>query len=185
MTQLADISLSTYERMIEAGVFDSDEAGRVELVRGRITKMTPINFEHANTLAMATDWSYDSAPRDKVLIRVQTPILLTRTNSAPQPDLFWIAKKDYSRHATAPDIRLLIEVSDSTVSYDLGEKADLYAEEGIEDYWVVNIPARAVHVHRQPQGNSYTDVAVYHGSDEIRPLRHPHVVLTPAQIFDL
>ena len=98
------------ERMIEAGVFESDEAGRVELVRGRITKMTPINYEHANAVQALTDWSYDTAPRDQVTIRVQAPLLLPTSNSVPQPDVFWITRKDYGRHPLPEDVHLLVEV---------------------------------------------------------------------------
>jgi Uma2 family endonuclease len=47
---------------------------------------------------------------------------------------------------------LVIEVSDSTVTYELSRKADLYRQYGVREYWVVDINARCVHLHRLDGG---------------------------------
>jgi Uma2 family endonuclease len=47
-----------------------------------------------------------------------------------------------------PDLYLLIEISDSTLAYDLRRKANLYRQYGVREYWVVDVNAGAVHVHR-------------------------------------
>jgi Uma2 family endonuclease len=64
------------------------------------------------------------------------------------------------------EIRLVIEVSDTTVSFDLTVKAKLYARAGIYEYWVVHVPEQKVIVHREPKGGEYTRLSI-HKSQEL------------------
>jgi Uma2 family endonuclease len=80
-------------------------------------------------------------------------------------------------------VLLIVEVSDSSLRFDLGEKADLYAAAGISDYWVVNVSTHTIVVHRDPADGHYRDVQTYRESDELRPLRIPEVVLRPAALW--
>src|SRR6185312_6222346 len=103
---------------------------------------------------------------------------------AAQPDLAWVARRDYSPgHPEHPDVFLVIEVADSSVLYDCGEKADLYASARIADYWVVNIPDRSVEVFRQPGDGRYRNHEVFKAGDEIHPLAFPLVTLPVSLLF--
>jgi Uma2 family endonuclease len=80
--------------------------------------------------------------------------------SEPQPDLAVLKPRaeGYRRaHPTAVDVLLLIEVSDTTLRYDLGRKARLYATHGVAEYWVVDLIANRVWLHRKPTGAQYSD----------------------------
>lgn len=96
----------------------------------------------------------------------------------PEPDLIVTGKsiRDYQDNVTPEEIRLLIEVADSTVSFDLNQKAALYARAGIADYWVIDIPARIVHVHRAPEQGVYTKVTRHDFKEQIYPLANHHAV---------
>ena len=50
---------------------------------------------------------------------------------------------------------LAIEVVDSSLEYDLGEKAGLYAVAGVPEYWVVNLIDCVLVVFREPDEGSY------------------------------
>lgn len=54
-------------------------------------------------------------------------------------------------------VKLVIEISDSTVRTDLGLKADCYAEAGVPEYWVVDINEKRVlmHANPRPDGSGY------------------------------
>jgi len=93
----------------------------------------------------------------------------------PDPDLMVTTKsvRDFNDNPTPADIRLLIEIADSTVNYDLGKKARLYARAGIPDYWVVDIPDRLIHVHRVPKRDAFMSVARYRFDESIAPLADP------------
>ncbi|MCH8923112.1 MAG: Uma2 family endonuclease [Planctomycetes bacterium] len=91
--------------------------------------------------------------------------------------------EDTAGHPLPEDVLLLIEVADSTLESDCGEKAMLYAETGVADYWVVALEQRAIRVFRQPTAEGYQSKLVMHGDEELRPLAFADVVLKPAQIF--
>jgi hypothetical protein len=90
----------------------------------------------------------------------------------PEPDLIVTTQsiREYRDNVTPQDIRLLIEIADSTVNFDLNHKARLYARAGIVDYWVVDIPAQLVHVHREAKRGAYANVAEYAFHQQINPL---------------
>lgn len=93
----------------------------------------------------------------------------------PEPDLIVTTQsvRDFNDNPTPADIRLLIEIADTTLNYDLGKKACLYARAGIPDYWVVDIPNRLVHVHRVPQQDAFTNLVRYRFDESIAPLADP------------
>jgi Uma2 family endonuclease len=105
-------------------------------------------------------------------------------DSEPEPDLVWVKEKDYSTQNPLPeDVLLVIEVADTSLAKDRGIKAKLYAEAGIQDYWIVNILERTIEVRRDPQGSSYRSVEVYRAGQDVRPLAFPNVVLPVSTLF--
>jgi Uma2 family endonuclease len=67
---------------------------------------------------------------------------------APSPDHYLFAASIDDANVTGANVLLVIEVSDSTLDYDLGEKARAYAEHGVREYWVIDPNERRVFVHR-------------------------------------
>ncbi len=177
-------TLAEYDRMIEAGLFDGPTPRRAELIGGEIREMTPIGPAHDDAVTRLEYWSHDNAPRSEVLIRVQCSIGLPELQSAPQPDVAWVVRRDYRRHRpTAADVLLIIEVAESSLASDRGEKAELYATAGIAEYWLVDLTSQAVEVRRDPFGGQYRSLQTYTGDQELRPLRFTDIVLRPAMLF--
>lgn len=88
--------------------------------------------------------------------RVLSPLALS-VDSEPEPDIAVVPEGNYT--AAHPTTALLvIEVADSSLPKDRGVKAALYAMSGIEDYWLVDLSARAVEVHRAPTEGRYARV---------------------------
>lgn len=50
-------------------------------------------------------------------------------------------------------VRLVIEVLDSTLKTDLGHKAELYADAGVPEYWVVDVNENRVLMHANPHSD--------------------------------
>ena len=65
---------------------------------------------------------------------------------------------------------LLVEVADTSYALDAGEQLGRYARDGIEQYWIVNIPARRVEVYRLVQPQRAYDEPVFYGLDDVVPL---------------
>jgi Uma2 family endonuclease len=184
MSTVTHLTIAEYDRMIAAGAFDPRERNRLELIHGELREMTPIGSEHEVIVDDLMEWSVLNLPRGKIRVRVQNSIGIPALDSAPEPDLAWVARRDYRRgRPTAEDVLLVIEVSESTLRFDWGEKAELYAAAGISDYWVVDVAARSVVVHRDHAAGRYRDVRTYRESDELRPLQVPEVKLCPSQLW--
>lgn len=143
--------------MAEAGVLSPDD--RTELIEGEIVDMPPIGPNHASVVGLLSKLLIRKMD-DDALVRVQLPVRFV-PRSEPQPDFALVNPRvDHYReaHPVARDVLLLIEVSDSTLRYDLDTKARLYATHGIEEYWVVDLAACTVWRHRQPSGTRYSDI---------------------------
>lgn len=184
MSTTARLSLAEYDRMIERGVFDQDKRRRIEFIQGEIREMNPIGSSHEVIVDRLAEWSFRNLPKGRAWIRVQNSIGLSGLASAPEPDVAWVARRDYSEgRPTEEDVLLVIEVAESSLEYDCGEKADLYASAGIADYWVVNLPERCIEVRRDPAGGRYRTLKTYAGDEEIRPLLAEDVVLKPSALW--
>jgi len=176
------VSAREYLRMGEAGVFAPD--ARLELIEGEIIEMAPIGPPHASVVAVLNRLFVPQVG-DQALVWVQTTVVLGKW-TVPEPDLAILApRKDFysSRLPSAADILLAVEVSDSTLAFDLGRKALLYARAGIRELWVVDVNAREVHVHRGPAESGYAEVTVAAGEDTVRCLALPEISTSPREIF--
>jgi Uma2 family endonuclease len=185
VSTIAHLTLADYDRMIEAGVFDHGRRRRLEFIRGEIREMNPIGSPHEEIVDRLAAWSFGKLPPDTIRVRVQNSIGLYQLESAPEPDLAWVVQRDYSsgRPATE-DVLLIIEVAESSLAYDTGEKAELYAAAGVADYWVVDVAGRAVEVRRDPVGGRYRSLKTYTGDDQLCPLAMPEVALRPSALWE-
>ena len=184
MSTVATFSLEQYERMAAAGAFDGRLRQHVELIRGEIREMSPIGSQHEHIVANLNDWSFEVIPRERFQVRVQSSLRIPRLNCAPEPDLLWVTRKIYWRkHPEPDDVHLLIEVAETSIRDDRGEKRELYAEAMIPDYWIVNIPNRTVEVYRQPDRGVYQWFEIVGVGDTISPLAAPEAKLEIASLF--
>lgn len=181
MSTVVRLSIEEYDRMIESGVFENR---RIELIYGELRQMSPIGVPHEYAVDELNEWSMKNAPLDRVRVRIQHSVGLAELSSVPQPDVAWVARLDYTRYRpTSADVLLLIEVSDSSLAYDRGKKARLYATVGITDYWIVNIRDRCIEVRRQPVGKSYEDIRIYNIGETVSPLHFPSLALPVGTVF--
>lgn len=49
---------------------------------------------------------------------------------------------------------LVVEVSDAPIAEYPGEEAGRFAAAGVRDYWVIEVNARRIHIHRDPRPDS-------------------------------
>ena len=78
----------------------------------------------------------------------------------PMPDVFVWEVHRGAGPVPVEHVRLIIEVSDTTLEDDLGRKRHVYAAGGIPEYWVVDLSGRVVLQHWAPVNGSYTREAV-------------------------
>ncbi len=182
MSIAAHFTIAQYDKMIAAGVFDDRHGRRIELFRGEIVEMSPIGDRHAAAVDRLTRLSIQALPAERAHVRIQGPIVLAEQESRPESDVLWLVPGKYGTAPVASDVLLLIEVADATWTYDTREKAQLYAEAGISDYWVVNLVDNYVVVFREPGPKGYRDAREYRGDEQIRPLAFPDLSLRAGEI---
>jgi Uma2 family endonuclease len=164
------LSATEYDRMVERGAFDHLNR-KIELIYGEIREMNPAGPIHDDLIAYLNDWSVHATDRERIRVTVQSGLDLANLNSRPEPDLLWVRAARYrDRHPTAADVKLAIEVSDSSLQADLIEKAALYAQAGIVEYWIVDAKGQCVHVFRDPKAGEYTQRNVAKIGEFLSPL---------------
>ena len=175
-------TLAECRRLAEAGYLDFD---RYELVEGELFDTMSKGLRHTKT-------------QRKVVVRLgelfgaefitsETPIEVQGKVdvSEPEPDATYL-KRDYYGFEWVPrpeDINLVVEVSDSTLAFDLTTKARLYAGGGILEYWVLDSDSRRLIVHRDPKEGAYSSVVAYDYLESVTPLSAPGVSIAVASLF--
>jgi len=165
-------TVDEYYRMGKLGILAPD--ARVELINGEIVNMPPIGPDHAGSV----DGVYRillTALGDAAMVRGQNPLRLD-VGSEPELDITVVRPRPdgYRRsHPTPEDVLLVIEVSESTLTFDRQTKGLLYARAGILDYWITNLVDKQVEVHRDPSPEGYMTVQVLKPGDVVRPLAFP------------
>jgi Uma2 family endonuclease len=178
------ITFDEYTQMVADGAFDALRDRRIELIYGELRAMTPPGPDHSEAVSRLNHWSIEERFKSLFKVRIQDPIGIPELDSAPQPDVVWVKVRTYrDRHPLPDEVLLLIEVADSSVDFDCGDKATLYAAAGIQDYWVVSLPERLVHVYRQPSGGAYGEHATAGFHEELRPLAFPQFVLKVSELL--
>jgi Uma2 family endonuclease len=119
-----------------------------------------------------------------VRVRIQNSIGIPALTSVPEPDVAWVKRRNYmKRRPHGEDVLLLIEVAESSLRFDTGKKARLYAATRIADYWVVDVKNEAVLVFRDPVENEYRVKEAYRGDELVQPLAWQELALRPADLF--
>ncbi len=178
----ARFSREAYHRLGEIGILGRDS--RVELIDGEILMMSPIGPLHGAIVRRLTQFFVKNLP-DSIECSIQLPIT-SGDHSEPEPDIALVRRRedDYqAKHPAPDDVFLLIEVAQSSVSYDLGRKLRVYAESRIPEYWVIDIGKKIVITHREPVGSTYNQVKSFDAGSTIAPLAAPDCQLDLNWLF--
>lgn len=182
-TTTLHLTLAEYDSMVHVGAFDRLDR-KIELIRGELIEMNPAGPVHDDLITYLTNWSARNADPNQTLVTSQTGLNLPELQSRPEPDLMWIRAARYREsHPSATDVQLAIEVSDSSLVYDLDTKRRLYAESSIQEYWIVDSQAQCVHVHRKPGKGDYAERFVCTLDDTLSPLFRPAAQLNLHELF--
>lgn len=159
---------SEYDRLVALGAFHDE---RIELLRGQLVTMSPQGEPHAGitawfmqALVRALDPSYE--------VRAHSPFAAS-DDSEPEPDVSVSCPEGGGHPRSA---LLIIEVSDSSLRIDRSIKAGIYARNGVPEYWIVDVQARAIEIRTQPADDGYAHVDRV-ATGLLRPTLLPSVVL--------
>lgn len=148
-----------YQCMAQSGILRHD--ARIELLNGDIVDMSAIGPRHSFITKTILGCWLRRLPEGWHL-GIQDPVTLDEY-SEPQPDITLVrgVPSNYAGiHPGPGDIGLLIEVAETSLEFDTGEKRRLYAAKGIPEYWVVDIPNQRIEVSTGPGPQGYASTTV-------------------------
>jgi Uma2 family endonuclease len=175
-------TVAEYQRMGETGILPTK--ARVELLDGQIIDMSPIGHFHSGIVARLVRL-FGKLSKDRWLVWPQSSVPLDE-HSEPQPDIVLLkpSSDDYTTHAPSPDdIFLLIEVADSSLSFDREKKLPLYGRAGITEVWIVNLIDRTIEIYYEPNFTGYGKTTILRSGDKASPLAFPDVCVNVADLL--
>jgi Uma2 family endonuclease len=163
-----------YHHLGRLGFFDGK---RVERLRGEIIEMSPIGWPHVVGCRKTAEILERAFAGIGWVSRNEQPLALAESD--PQPDVMVVPGRfeDYTDHPSTA--LLLVEVADTTLFRDTTTKAEVYAEAGIAEYWVLDLTGRQLFVFRDPapvaaNGNSYRTQVTLGPTESVAPLAAPN-----------
>jgi Uma2 family endonuclease len=167
-------TVDEYHRMGDAGILPENK--RFELIRGEIIEMPPPKPPHSGRVNRLNHL-FMARLDNEVVVAIQNPSSIDDM-SEPVPDVLILKPRAdfYSEYHPVPaDILLAIEVSYSTVRFDTKVKAPLYAEAGMQEYWILNIPKNVLEVRSEPVNGDYTRHEILKHGQTVSPRAFPAV----------
>ncbi|MCW1884907.1 Uma2 family endonuclease [Luteolibacter flavescens] len=174
--RISPVTVAQYHQFAE---FD-EHGHRTELIRGILIEKMSKSPLHASVARRLFQILQDSLPEGHILLR-EDP--LTFADSEPEPDLAIVrgVEEDFvTRHPSTA--ALVVEIAVTSIALDR-EKAAIYAEAGVAEYWIILPAERRVEIYRRPEGSSYRESRVMEGNGSIACEALPSLQVDLAEIF--
>ena len=175
-------SVDDYYKMIELGMLKGYK--KAEIIEGELIKKMIIGDKHAAVVNILNRFFVKNVS-DDVLVSIQNPLRLGDFDEpAPDAVLADLTKYDGKRHPRPEEVLLVVEVADSTLEYDRDVKLSLYAEAGIPEVWIVNLPDDVLEIHREPLKDIYRSAKTVKKGEKIKSRVLPDLKLEVNKILD-
>ena len=155
--------------LAELGAFT--ESDRFELIGGEIVPMSPKGRRHEVVRdELVQFWN----PRVTVDVRITSETQLNLdAETYTTPDILVRPSVIKAYDVRGDTALLVVEVADTSIDYDQGTKAPLYARFGVREYWVINARTLETHIHQGPSETGYASVRAAPATELIVPLLAP------------
>lgn len=165
-----------------SGLLDSNS---YELIEGELLVKMPKKLRHMRALLLLAAWLRSAFGEFRVVQEASVELPFDDSaRSVPEPDIAILRTSilEMTQRPQAGDLLLAVEISDSTLNFDLGPKAGLYARAGIPEYWVLDLNNNRLIVHRDPIDGVYQSVAAYSPEESVSLLAMPEHALSVATL---
>jgi Uma2 family endonuclease len=171
-------TLAEFERLSELGFFGGIDGNRerLELIDGELLPMNAKGARH--------EWVRAELFLHLVRKLDTAYAIYSEPGWRPGGDLYLEPDMVLCRAGLHPvtiapaDVLLLIEVSDTSLEYDAGLKARVYANLGVREYWVVNAKTLETIIHLEPRDNGYATVVTLGEAEDLAPRALPELVVS-------
>ena len=157
-------TVAEVEAMVEAGVMKEDE--RVELIGGELVPMSPKGTRTRSSRRRLPNVGI-GCPGDADLA-VATTFRLSE-DTYLEPDVVIFPRASGIPGLAADNVLLVVEIADSSLQYDMGRKATLYASFGVRELWVIDAVWLTARVYRDPAPDGYRETLDFGPGDLLAP----------------
>ncbi|EJW12277.1 hypothetical protein A33M_2187 [Rhodovulum sp. PH10] len=171
-------TVAEIDRMTELGIFLEDD--RIELIGGEIVPMASKGRHHEILKTALTFFWVPRTPGDLVF-STETTFRLS-VDTFLEPDFVFYPKAGGWAGLSADTARLVVEVSDSSLGYDLGRKSVLYAGFGIGELWVIDAVRMTTRIHRDPTPEGYRKTSDHAAGDRLVPEKIPEIAFALSEL---
>ena len=162
-------TVAEVEAMVAAGVMDEDE--RVELIGGELVPMSPKGRRHEAVKIVLVDRWIRARP-DNCWLAQETTFRLSE-DTYLEPDIAIYPQASSVTGLSRDNVLLVVEIADSSLRYDIGRKAALYASFGIRELWVIDAVRLTTRIFREPAADGYRDAHDFGAAERLVPLFAP------------
>lgn len=174
-------TVEEYHQMVASGLLREDD--RLELLEGEILEMRPIGSRQSAAVNRANRL-FTATLIGRAVVGIQNPVRLSDL-SEPQPDVALLKPRpDFyeEAHPEPGDILLLLEIADTSISFDREVKLPLYAASGISEVWLLDLATGVLEVLRDPRSASYRSILRLTAGETVAPLAFPDVLVDVAAL---
>lgn len=171
-------TVAEIEAMVEAGVIDEDE--RFELIDGDVVPTSPKGNKHeAYKISLMDFWMARKTRNYRI---AQETTFRLDHSSFLEPDFVFYDSKVKSPELAPPNTLLAVEISDSTLRYDMGCKAKVYAQFNVPALWVLDVKTLDSHIFGQPTFDGYRTHRVVRPDETLAPEFAPELALKISEL---
>lgn len=169
-------TVAELEAMVAAGILDEDE--RIELIGGEVVPMSPKGNRHEVLKHALTHYWAKHVP-DGLTFITETTLRMT-PDTYVEPDFIFFKSAVRLKDLNPQNVLLIVEIADSSFTYDNGRKAALYASFGIPELWVMHAARLETRIHRAPSLTGYQSMLDLPSDHRLMPscCEHLAVVLS-------
>ena len=172
-------TVAEIRRMVEAGIIAEDE--NFELIEGELVPISPKGNQH-EVVKAALNRVFARQASDDLRLAIATSLYLSERTFV-EPDLCLYPKRILPEDVKGSDVLLAVEVAGSSMAYDRGLKARIYARHGVCELWVIDAATRATWVHRRPDGDGqWGSVEKIEGDNPLSPAALPGIAVRMADL---
>jgi Uma2 family endonuclease len=160
--------------MVEAGLLHEDD--RVELIEGELVPMSPKGNHHEVLKTRIAVYFARTMPAD-VMVATKTTFRFSDSTYL-EPDFVFYKEEQPLADLNGGNALLVVEIADSSLSYDRGRKARLYASHGVRELWVIDAVKLVTYIYRGPEGGFVEPVAENAKDERLEALLIPGLAVT-------
>jgi Uma2 family endonuclease len=171
-------TVAEIEAAVEAGIIDGAE--RFEMIDGEIVPMSPKGIRHEVIKVSLLKW-WMRRIMSNIEIAQETTFRLNNSGFL-EPDFVFFSGTTKLKDLNPSNALLAVEVSDTTLRYDTGRKAKLYASHGVVELWAIDVETLQTHIFTKPSDDGYLERRLVEAGEVLAPSFAPEIAVKMGEL---